>query len=225
MAGRRTQRDGTGRRDPDWIALPRIDPLQVPFAGTAAYRQYGARIEVDRVSLEELYAKALLHEQGFDDLPHVVSVTEADGYVAAGEIELFRGTRAPHAEQLRSGGLFVSRGARGGGIYAAGGTDALSHAADYAQEPDSVIVRMTLKDGARIADFNQLEQELIVIRMGRAPRAAVAVEAPAPVMALSASEGRYAAYLGYDAVVDRRQGVWLVLNRTALRIQDEDLQP
>jgi hypothetical protein len=211
--------------DPDWIAQPRVQPALVPFHRTAAYRQLGPRLDVDRLSLEDLYTKALLHEQGFDTLPQVVSAAALDGYVRAGEIELFRGTLASHAEQLRSGVLFVSRGTNGGGIYAAGGPDGLSHATDYAQEPTSVIVRMVLKTGARVAYVEQLEQELVRLRAGIAPRAALTGLAPEAVMALSDRESRYAAYLGYDAVVDRRQGVWLILNRTALRIQHQDLRP
>jgi hypothetical protein len=35
----------------------------------------------------------------------------------------------------------------------------------------------------------------------------------------------YAAYLGYDGVVGWQSGVRLMLNRTALRIQDRDLAP
>ena len=36
--------------------------------------------------------------------------------------------------------------------------------------------------------------------------------------------GRYAAFLGYDVVHEREPGYYLVLNRTCLRIQEEDVQ-
>lgn len=80
-----------------------------------------------------------------------------DEYVQGGEVELFRGVSSrEYASQLRSGELYVGHGKLGGGIYAAGGTDAQSHAAEFAQDPGSVIMRLAVKHGARIADLDEL---------------------------------------------------------------------
>jgi hypothetical protein len=188
----------------------------------------------------------VLREQGFDGLPHIVSRRELDGYVAAGEVELFRGVReVRHADQLRHGELFVGRGALGGGIYAAGGPDAKDVARVYAEGGPGAILRMTVKAGARIAEARVLagraEQEWrrrlsrlsarevraireAFDRSGRAgmiEAAALYNERRLALEALYGNLGRYAAYQGYDAILLEEVQTWLILNRTALRIQTE----
>jgi hypothetical protein len=229
------------------IAKPRIDPRHTPFSQTAAFRTYGV-LDPDPFGLEDLYVKALLQEQGFDGLPQVVTAEIVDRFVQAGEIQLFRGVSlAQHAEQFRRGPLFVGRGGRGGGIYAAGGPEGLAHAHDYALDEGGVVLRMTLKSGARTIDYEVAAQVRAAgqeaLERLRAERtsavqqafrsggrvAARRVEAQydereTETAAIHASVGRYAVYMGYDAVADRETGVYLVLNRTALRVQREDLQ-
>jgi hypothetical protein len=187
----------------------------VPFQRTATYRRYGTDIDPDRFDPEQLYAKSLIHEQGFDGPPHVVWRRQLDTFVEAGERELYRGivgeTAAEYAEQLRTGPMWVGRGGLGGGIFAAIGPDARAHAAEYAQDAGSVLVRMTLKAAARLAELEEL-QRLLRVQAGRT--------LPADML-----EGLLGCYLGYDGIVDPSEGVVLVLNRTALRVQREDLSP
>lgn len=198
----------------DDIARPRIDPARGPFQRTATYRHYGPNIEPAPLDPEQLYSKPLIHEQGFDGPPHVVSSAELDAYVQAGEFEDFRGIAGPraaeYAERLRTGPMWVGRGGIGGGIYAAVGADAHEHAAIYAQDPGSVLGRLTVKGTARLARLDELDA-LLRRQAGRT--------LPADLLA-----GMLAAYLGYVGVVEPN-GVLLVLNRTAVRIQRENVEP
>lgn len=195
------------------FAQPRIDPVRTPFHRTAAYQRYGFRADHDPLDPEHLYTKALIEEQGFDAWPHVVSTDELDAFIASGEIELFRGIARPlasqYAEQLRSGRMWVGRGGKGGGIYAAVGPDARDHAAEYAADPGDVVVRMALRRGARLVATDALDELL----QGRYARA---LPPGAPPSLLGA-------YLGYDGIVDAEKGVALVRIRTALRVQREDV--
>jgi hypothetical protein len=141
----------------DRIARPRIDPSRTPFTATRAFRRYGLVEDPDPSSPEALYTKAVIQEQGFDGLPHVVSSRGLDRYVAGGEVELFRGvTDARFAEQLRIGDFFVGRGGELNGMYAAAGPHALAIARQYAGS-GGTIIRMTLKRQARVIRWAEVE--------------------------------------------------------------------
>src|SRR5215212_7542681 len=113
--------------DHDRIAPPRIDPTATPFTNTAAFRRYGVIDNPDPSSPEALYTKAVIQEQGFDGPPQAVGSRKLGGYVAVGEVELFRGvTDARFAEQLRIGDFFVGRGGELNGMYAAAGSQTLA---------------------------------------------------------------------------------------------------
>jgi hypothetical protein len=232
------------------ITRPRIDSRRVRFRETDAFRRFGANANPEPTSPEDLYTKAILREQGFDGLPQVVSREEVDGYVAAGEIEVFRGlSDRRYADQLRFGELFVGRGSLGGGIYTAGGgPDAFQLATDLAEGQDAVVVRMSIKERAQVGDADELAALALETRarelgrldaelaqaIQRATRQARSALIPgievefglrrAAVEAEYTNLGRYAAYLGYDVVHERESGYYLVLNRTCLRIQEEDIQ-
>jgi hypothetical protein len=206
----------------DRIALPRLDPDRTPFTETRAFRRYGVTDDPDPGSPEALYTKAVIQEQGFDGPPHVVSQRRLDSYVAAGEVELFRGvTDARFAEQLRSGGFFVGRGGEISGMYAAAGPHALAVARHYAALGDGTLVRMTLKRDARVVTWRDLE----MTEAAEIQRTAHVPQGIAPI--LYNDLGVFAAYVGYDAIhivefpdVDH----YVVLNRTALRIQRENMR-
>ena len=205
----------------DRIAQPRIDPTRKPFIETSAFRRYGSNADPVRNSAEALYTKAVIQEQGFDRLPHVVSRRELDAYVAAGEVELFRGVENPRfADQLRSGDFFVGRGGLLDGLYAAAGQQALAVAREYARRGEGTVIRMTLKQDARIIGADQLEAAAHDDYQSIGGR-------PEHHSLLYTELGAYAAYLGYDAVhivdvpdVDQ----YVVLNRTALRVQRENMR-
>jgi hypothetical protein len=205
------------------IARPRLTPSRVPFERTAAYHRFGPRTDPAPLDAEDLYTKALLQEQGFDGLPDVVPAAVLDRHVQAGELELFRGvTLRAHADQLRYGELFVGRGTFGGGIYAAGGPDGRQHAAEYAQDPGGALIRMSLKPDATIANARLLTHQMWDIRQSLTSRGPAREAARVAQWVLTERASVYAAYLGYDGLVEPETGVWLILNRTALRVQRED---
>lgn len=203
----------------DRIAQPRIDPSITPFTETEAFRRYGFRTDPDQSSAEALYTKALIQQQGFDGLPHVVSRRELDAYIAAGEVELFRGVTESHfAEQLRVGDFFVGRGGLLDGLYTAAGPNALAIARYYAGRGDGTVIRLTLKRGARVIDADDLEARA---RLNHRPGAELSEHR----FLLYTELGPFAAYIGCDAVhiveypdIDQ----YVVLNRTALRVQREN---
>jgi hypothetical protein len=201
--------------------------MRTPFDATEAFRRFGYSVERAGPGEEDVYTKALLQEQGFDGLPQVVTRRQLDAYVAAAEPELYRGiaggAASAYAKELREGNLFIGHGAMGGGVFAAGGTRGLQVARNYAEDPGSVVVRMAVKRGARVVELGALVRQMAAERAGGpAPHA---TREPGARATLTLVPSVYAAYLGYDVVVDRRFEVWLVLNRTALRIQDKVLPP
>ena len=206
----------------DRIARPRIDPATTPFTETDAFRRYGVSDDPDPDSREALYTKAVIQEQGFDGLPQIVTRRELDRYVAAGEVELFRGVSdARFADELRSGPFFVGRGGEIDGMYAAAGPHALTVARQYSAVGDGTVIRMALKRGARIIAWRDLERQAATEL-----RRAAAVP-PEVAHSLYNDAGRLAAYLGYDAVhvvefpdIDD----YVVFNRTALRVQKENIR-
>jgi hypothetical protein len=129
-------------------------------------------------------------------------------------VEVYRGvTEARFAEALRIGDFFVGRGGEVDGMYCAAGPQALAVARRHASGGSGVIVRMTLKRGARIVNWHELERlEVTGIdqMVGRSGGARL----------LYNDFDRVAAFLGYDAVhivdfpdIDQ----FVVLDRTALR--------
>jgi hypothetical protein len=233
------------------ITQPSIDVASTPFDQTAAFRRYGSHFDPDPSGPEDQYTSAIIREQGFDGRPQVVSGMELDEYVASGEVEFFRGlagdeqrTAAQYARQFRYGVFFVGRGAYGSGTYA---SETLDDARAFADGPDGVVVRMTLKRAARIgageplelasraelrSELEQLRSELLVardeaIRQGNTEAARLAQVRYDRGVAIAAGRlsnlGRYAAYLGYDALYFERDRYYLILNRTAVRVQREDL--
>lgn len=208
-------------------------------------------------ALGDQQAAHLMELRGYNALPDVVSDADIDQYVADGEIELWRGTTGTShtldlAEAYRSGEHFPGGGAGmmfGVGAYTAYGDEAhsrnsgqfsghppLRNALDFAAKrfgkgASGVTLRMTLKADARVADFNQLYNDM---RSSRDPL----------VQKFSAmgSEGvgHYAIYLGYDAIKVRNgyqyggygsrgtdaddwgAGFLTVLNRSAVRVSEKN---
>jgi hypothetical protein len=184
-------------RDPRAIEKPRIDPARVPFERTSAFHRYGARVALPPGD-EHAYTKALIEQQGFDGFPLVVSKAELDACVRTGEIELFRGlAAASHADQLRTGPLYVGQGTYGGGIYAAGGANGFEHAAAYAQDPGGRIMRLCVKAGARIGDVDDLTRAMLRERQDAAARGLVGTHGWDALWAKTEVVSVYATYLGY----------------------------
>lgn len=236
----------------DEIARPRIDPAVTPFERTAAFRRYGLAPDPDPAAPESLYLKAMLREQGFDGLPHVVARQQLDRYAASGEAEMFRGvTDARFAEQVRSGDFFVGRGGLADGMYAAARPHGLAVAREFAGGAGGVVLRMTLRSGARIIESRDLEaragEELERHVWALRAEQAAAIRAAARGGDQAALEriasgydhrlasarllynhlGLYAAYLGYDAIHIAELPApesYVILNRTAVRVQRENIR-
>lgn len=225
------------------IAQPHINAAVTPFEETAAYRRYGAEVMPEPDAPEEPYTRALVEEQGFDGLPQVVSSRQLDAYVRAGEIEVFRGVSDPlYATALRYGRFFVGRGSYGSGMYAVGGIEGLGRARHYSGH--GVVLRMTLKPGVRLAVHDDLLEAAYHARENAIRRIRAEEEATRRLTTeverrhskshydrLVETEhakyddlGRYGAYLGFDGLHIGEREYYVLLNRSAVRVQREDLR-
>lgn len=167
--------------------------------------------------------------QGYDGAPRVVSAEVMDRLVAQNKLELFRGLGGPeaaqHADDLRGGELFAGRGALGSGIYTASATEAVpdphAKASEYATRTGGrgAVVRMTLHPDARIADHDEMRRDMVRDRAAAERRGASAAHLAAQYQDV----GRYAALRGYDVVRHEGTGYHVVLNRTALIVQRENV--
>lgn len=169
---------------------------------------------------------------GFDGLPRVVNRQEMDDAVASGWTELFRGVGKTQEEgtsfsdQFRTGDPYPGLGGFGNGIYAM--PDWRRQAtAGYGKST----MRMALHPQAKTVEADDIIAEMRgqgYTDFGAGPGD------PDHVRVLS-DVGRYASAAGYDAVAIRqlqsdmtRGGSvveWLILNRTALAVQDTDVDP
>ncbi|MBI2760981.1 MAG: hypothetical protein HYX51_06100 [Chloroflexi bacterium] len=200
---------------PGEIACPRIDPASTPFERTKAFLRFGADVTPNSESPEEPYTKAIIQEQGFDGWPEVVSSVELDASIRSGDIEIFRGVSDEvYAEQFRTGEFFIGRGAYGSGAYAVGGRHGLVLARGFAGS--GVVLRMALRHSARVADYETLEAaayqsreqavrrlRLSALATDESPEVISQQRHGSMVEAIHAQYddiGRYAAYLGYDAI-------------------------
>jgi hypothetical protein len=175
--------------------------------------------------------KALAHEIGADGLPQVVSAAALDKYIAGGETEVFRGTTDGYANQLRTGEAHFGFGTYGNGIYVTMGPDARAAADQYAvtkprQDETSVTVRMSLKADAKVIPANQLEVAMRAFAMSHPS------EDERHLFYGHRALGRFALAQGYDAIrvaspnlQPRNASYLVVVNRTALRVQDTNLEP
>jgi hypothetical protein len=151
----------------------------------------------------------LVAQQGFDGPPVVTDAAGVDAVVAAGGLELFRGTSAEHAEEFRTGEMHLS--GRGSSAFGIGVYTSTREAAEpFAGEGG--LSRMALSPNAKTITYRQLAEE----------RRARYDEMTDAETALYQDDGAYAAGAGYDAVIpDGGTGHWLILNRTALTVQQE----
>jgi hypothetical protein len=194
---------------------------------------------------------AIAHRQGFDGPPEVVTRTEMDRLIKSGRPELLRGVQAPEdgsktaaqiQEDMRSGDAHFGRGIYGNGYYfAPPGGSGFSGAEGFGAGPNGAMARATLRPGAKVVKYRQLEKERAehFAGLGHDPHREGGLEpnpdgsgyrraVPRSNEDLVLSDlGRYAAARGYDAVQmdDSKAGgyippQWLVVNRTALIVEE-----
>ena len=173
----------------------------------------------------DLVLKHIAGDQGFTDLPTVVSKSEMDVLIAEGKPDLYRGVTdnssrpTTFVEDFRSGEYFAGGGIHGSGTYAAGvgsRTGATAHesfefATGYAGggKADNLL-RMTLSDDANMVssiDLNQLTKdvdEYLGRKIAGLDRYGVDSDeyyALNKLRTALADPGRVAAYQGYDGFI------------------------
>jgi hypothetical protein len=180
---------------------------------------------------------AIAKRQGFDVLPDVGSVEELNEAIKAGYTELNRGVSATkgvpslfYARELTKGAMYPGTlSALGNGMYFAApsspgqnlpGFPLVSVAAlKYTKgggEAAGFLIRAALKKEAKIADCDDLKQDLRENR-NRAKRAGIT------------DVGAFAAALGFDAFfadrmyTDTDERVYVVLNRGMLLVQKQGI--
>jgi len=175
---------------------------------------------------------AIWAQGGQDGLPRVVDQGEMDRLVASGWHELWRAVGQTdvegqqYADQFRTGEPFPGLGGYGNGTYAMP-----NWRKQAAQGYGYNIMRMALRPDARIAENGDILTEMR--DQGYTDFGASATDSTRNQVL--SEVGRYASAAGYDAVALRqlqpdgtRSGSiveWLILNRTALAVQDTDWLP
>lgn len=154
---------------------------------------------------------AIAKEQGFTGLPDLGSKEDLDEAIADGGTELHRGfSETAHADQFKNGDYFASQGASGVGIYT---TDDSSVSDDFVSKGNGgQAVRMVLRPGAKVATYKQINKKMDEL------------EDDGDLHELLVEDvGRAATALGYDAYHKKYHDggeVWIVLNRTALLVEE-----
>lgn len=194
----------------------------------AAYIQDVSNRERQHVgdhSQGDWFLRELARDRGYDGLPEVVTKEQMDQYIADGAPELFRGldsygmrgkTGEDLAEQFRSGELYVGTGLFGNGIYVAYGADKYDAEGYMGAEEEGAMLRLTLKPEAKTISVRELR----------------GLQRNDPIVRANPEElanlGRYATFKGYDVInVGASSGqpkYMVILNRTAVRVQDESLK-
>jgi len=167
---------------------------------------------IERHTDEDMWLRAIYSQQGFDDLPRLVSQSEMDKLDTAGARILYRGIQdRTFCEQLQTGEHYAGAGMYGNGTYTAYGPDGLDIASLYkGWSGKGGILRMTLAPEARVITESQLSELFYAAQQASASGLSM----------VARDQGRFAAMLGYDAIDVESRQFMVVLNRTALIIQD-----
>lgn len=194
---------------------------------------------------------AIAEDQGFDGLPHVVGRGEWSAAIARGEKEAVRGvSREVYAREFQAGRYFTALNGRafGGGVYFACGPGSDELAEEFARlwpGGSPVKMRITIRPGARIGDWERLHREAVSeqrrlrqLEMQSRSQGDLEGARRAEATRLLVSDvGRYAALRGYDIIrvantgprgvvamsyrhysVPGTHDEIIVLNRTAVRV-------
>lgn len=149
--------------------------------------------------------------QGYTGTPELLSKEEMDQRVAAGWTEVYRGfTQPEYEEQFKSGPYRAGFGLYGGGTYTAASYEkALSYTSEGdrlllgTHDPD-LVARMAINPDAKGVTYQDIVGHL---QSGEA-----------------GDTGMWAAGAGYDYIVEPRDNTYIILNRTAVAVQDEPVQ-
>jgi hypothetical protein len=187
------------------------------YAHDADLRAFDPLRPIDPQSGGDRILTHIQEKKGYNGKAEVVSKATLDKHLQEGDTELFRGVASEaFAEQLRNGPHHAGKGLYGNGTYATldvKNAQAFAHNRLSARQGDGgATLRMALKKEARVIDYKEL----------RDLREATTFEHKALGLALS-DYGRFASVLGYDAIRLGWTNDYVILNRTALRIQQTSI--
>ena len=173
----------------------------------------------------DIRLKMLAQENGFAELPTVVSESELDKIVAEGHRELWRGLGQSKpkefTELFRSGDYFAGEGIYGNGIYTGTGEGAKQLAALYAPGDHGAVMRMAIDKDAKVITVTELKSRLEKSRFRLDMSSDVAFAASKVKKSFMEDPGRAAVVWGYDAI-DAENGQFIILNRKAIYVQATD---
>lgn len=154
---------------------------------------------------------AIWKKQGFDGKPSLVSSAQLDEEIAGGAKEIFRGLSGSEAEtyaaQFKTGEAFPGLGNYGNGHYFAPSRKVGEQYASSGNKPGALI-RSALRADAKVITYDDLQKEMRTL-FSLGPDA-IKVFDP----------GRLASALGFDAIYVPSTDFYVVLNRTALLVED-----
>ena len=190
----------------------------------------------------DIVTKELMHELGYDKLPIVLSNVDMNKIIELGNIELYRGvTDDNFAKQFKTGEYFVGHGIGTTGTYAAYGDNSLQEAEKYVGKNGSVI-RMAINKDAKIItdteliDMQQtafdsekaiLESKLNKIRKEESDYGQLKNKIRAEekrfdlIKEFISDAGQFAALNGYDAIDLVSSNHMIILNRSAIYVQQD----
>lgn len=208
-----------------------------------------------RTAGDDQFMKEMNKEAGFDGLPHLVNEAQMNFFTQSGEIEMFRGcNHGPRGEAFQSGEFYAGVGIHGNGTYTAGVTktqtpiQAIQTAQGYTRlssyqwsstDPDpGVIFRLVAKGDAKLSTERALEAaskkftaEINRLYQGRINAAATRADKQAQMqerdrlLAVFSDTGRVGLLLGYDGYYCTGADYYVMLNRTAMRVQGRMYSP
>ncbi|MET8878544.1 hypothetical protein ABZW16_42215, partial [Nocardia sp. NPDC004604] len=188
----------------------------------------------------------IYRQQGFDGLPTMVGLGVIDAIVAGGGREFFRGVTEPgYVAQFRTGRYFPGRSVfgvdTGNGTYV---TTSGKVALHYAEERPNGVIRMALRPDARKGDLATIvreQQHVLNLRMeeranlfgierptyeviARIDALNDQIEVLGDVGRFASATGDYDAYRTDAGYLGEDDEYWVILNRTALVVEDAPTQ-
>jgi hypothetical protein len=205
---------------------------------------------LEQTGQEDPIMEAIAAATGGNGAPHVVSETDLQAYIAAGELELYRGisgvrstvahqhdptfvegetpqeTALRRAEEFRSGRFFIGVGGIGNGAYAAAGANALEVASGYAGGAGQIL-HLSVRADAKVITHAEAERQrqaeiLALTQQGLSPAELVAR------INVNWDASNWAAMHGYDIIhFEATSGhlgdEYIIMNRTAVRVAQENV--
>jgi hypothetical protein len=110
----------------------------------------------------DIVLQDMAKEVGFHKKPTLLSKEKMDAHIQQGNRELFRGIGGrqgeaeKYVEQFKTGEYFAGKGVYGNGTYTAYGEDRMEVAKQFADGVEKNILRMALKQDAKIISYDAL---------------------------------------------------------------------